>query len=74
VLQVFDPFSLMPIDSVDLPDGTSYLTIDDVENTLLALLPARRTVVFVDLTTRRLVGAVDVGTEPFLVTVIGERN
>ena len=74
VLQVFDPFSLMPVDSIDLPDGTSYLAIDDVENTLLALLPARRAVVFVDLTTRRLVGAVDVGTEPFLVTVIGERN
>jgi DNA-binding beta-propeller fold protein YncE len=74
ILQVFDPFSLMPIDSIELPDGTSYLTIDDVENTLVALLPDRRAIAFVDLTTRRLVDVVDVGADPFFVTLFGERN
>jgi YVTN family beta-propeller protein len=74
ILQVFDPFSLMPVDSVELPEGTSYLAIDDVENTLLALMPARRAIAFVDLTTRRVTGTVDAGSEPYLVTVFGERN
>jgi YVTN family beta-propeller protein len=74
LLQVFDPFSLLPVDSIELPEGTSYLTIDDVENTLLAILPARRAIAFVDLTTRRVVGTLDAGSEPYLVTVIGERN
>jgi YVTN family beta-propeller protein len=74
ILQVFDPFSLMPVDTIELPEGTSYLTIDDVENTMLALLPDRRAVAFVNLTTRRVESVVDVGNEPFIVTVIGERN
>jgi YVTN family beta-propeller protein len=74
IIQVFDPFALMPVNSIELPEGTSYLTIDDVENTLLALMPERRAVAFVDLTTRRVVGAVDVGRDPFILAVVGERN
>jgi YVTN family beta-propeller protein len=74
VLEVYDPFSFLPLDRVQLPYGAAYLVIDDLENTMLALAPGRRAVVFVELTTRRVVGALDVGFAPAYVTIVGERN
>jgi YVTN family beta-propeller protein len=72
-VQVFDPRALLPMDAIALPGPASFLTIDDVENTLVAVLPAQRAVAFVDLTSRRLVGVADVGPEPFQAAVVGER-
>jgi hypothetical protein len=64
----------MPVARIDLPAAPSYLAIDDVENALVALLADRRAVAFVDLTTRRMLAVADVGEEPYLVTLVGERN
>jgi YVTN family beta-propeller protein len=72
-LQVFDPVSPLPVNTIELPAGASYLAIDDLENTMLALLPGARTLAFVDLTARRVVGQIDVGLDPFQPTVVGER-
>jgi DNA-binding beta-propeller fold protein YncE len=73
-IQVFDPLSFIPLASIELPGGVAYLTIDDAENTLVALLRERREVAFVDLASRRLLGATDVGADPAFVALLGERN
>lgn len=72
-IQIFDPASLLPVDAIQLPAPASYLTIDDLENALLAVLPSLQAVAFVDLTSRRLLSLADVGPDPYLVAVVGER-
>ncbi len=72
-VQVYDPMLLLPIDSIELPGGVSYMTIADQENTLLLLLPDRRSIGFVDLTRRRLLSIVDVGASPYYIATVGER-
>jgi DNA-binding beta-propeller fold protein YncE len=73
-LQIFDPFSTMPISWIDLPDAASYLTLDETENTLLALLPDRRAVAFVDLSSAKVISLVDVGRDPYFIAFVGERR
>ncbi len=72
-IQVFDPMSALPVDSIAVPGPVSQLALDDVENTLLAVLPTLGQVAFVDTTRKRLVATVDLGGEPFQVVVAGER-
>jgi YVTN family beta-propeller protein len=72
-IQLFDPSSLLPVDSIDVPGAVTYLAIDDVENVLLAVLAAPGRVGFVDLTRKRLLSTVDVGRAPFRVAPISER-
>jgi hypothetical protein len=72
-LQVFDPFSFTAVDSIELPDAAGYLAIDDTENTLLALMPERRAIAYIDIPARRVSGVVDVGFDPYLVAIVRER-
>jgi YVTN family beta-propeller protein len=72
-IQLFDPTSLLPMSVIDVPGPVSYLAIDDLENTLLAVLPERRQVAFVDLTSKRLLSTLDVPRAPYQVAPIAER-
>lgn len=72
-VQLFDPLSTLPFNRFRLPGGSSYLTIDDVENALVALVPEERTVAYLDLASRRVVGQVECGLDPYQVAVVGER-
>jgi YVTN family beta-propeller protein len=72
-ISVHDPFSLQPMDRIDLPGSVSQMTIDDAANTLLALMPERRTIAVVDLTSRALLSEIPVGAEPYAVAFAGER-
>ena len=72
-IQIFEPFSALPVDSIEVPGPVSWLALDDVENALVAVLPERRQVAFVDVTRKRLVATIDVGAEPFQAALIGER-
>jgi len=73
-LALFDPFSLMPIDFVDLPGDASYLAIDDAENTMFGLMPEQRAAAVVDLATKQLLAVIDVGLDPRMLVLAGERN
>lgn len=73
-VQVFDPASSLPVDWIDLPEPPAYLTIDHAANALIAVLPNRGALWLVDLTSRRALGAIDVGLEPTRVTLEGERR
>jgi YVTN family beta-propeller protein len=72
-VQVFDPMLPLPIDSIELPGGVSYMTIADQENALLLLFPDLRSLGFVDLTRRKLLSLVDVGASPYFIVTVGER-
>jgi YVTN family beta-propeller protein len=72
-IQLFDPMSLLPVDSIEVPGAVSYLAIDDVENMLVAVLPGPGRIAFVDLTRKRLLSTVDVGRDPFRVAPVSER-
>lgn len=73
-IQVFDALSLAPLDSIAVPAPVSYLTIDPSEGALVAVMPSIGAVGFVDLASRRVLSAVDVGPEPFRVTLVGVRR
>ncbi len=73
-IQVFDPFSMAPLGAIEVPAPVSFLTLDTVENTLLALMPSVGAVSFVDLASRRVVSTMDVGADPLRLVVVGERR
>jgi len=72
-IDVYDPVSLQPIDRFALPAVASRLAIDDVENTLLALMPEGRAIAVVDLTNRRVVAELPVGDDAYALAFAGER-
>jgi hypothetical protein len=72
-IQVFDPVSALPVDSIAVPGPVSFLALDHVENALVAALGSRQQVAFVDVTRKRLVATIDVGAVPYVIVLLGER-
>jgi YVTN family beta-propeller protein len=72
-ISVHDPISLQPVDQLEAPGAVSFMAIDDAENTLLALVPERRAVAVVDLTSRELRAEIPVGVDPYTIALAGER-
>jgi YVTN family beta-propeller protein len=73
-LEIYDPLAFVPVDSIELPGEPGWLSIDDAENALLALLPAAGSLAAVDLNARRVVSRVDVLPAPHALALAGERN
>lgn len=73
VIDVFDPFSLLPGNFITGGGSPSYLTIDGEHNNLLALLSGSKRLQFIGLVGKREVAQIDVGDEPYRVVVAGER-
>lgn len=73
-LDVFDPFSPMPVDLVDLPASPSLLAIDDAQNALYVLLPDVGALAVLDLASRRLLATFAVGAGPRALALMGERR
>lgn len=73
MIDVFDPFSLLPGNFITGGGSPSYLTIDGEHNNLLALLSGSKRLQFIGLVGKREVAQIDVGDEPYRVVVAGER-
>jgi YVTN family beta-propeller protein len=73
-LETYDPFSALPVDAFDLPGWVSNMAIDDPQNQLFALMPARRAIAVIDLTSRKVLSVIDVSGEPYEVKLAAERN
>jgi len=73
-IDVYEPTTVLAVGSVEVPGGVSYMTIDDVENTLLAAVTGRSEVAVVDLTSRRVLAIVDGAGEPFRIALTGARR
>ncbi len=72
-VEVYDPLSLVSVESIPAEGAASYLTIDDQENSLLLLSPESRTLTSVNINSRNTVFVIDVGEDPYQVTLMGER-
>jgi YVTN family beta-propeller protein len=73
-LETYDPFSVLPVDAFDLPGWVSNMAIDDPQNQLFALMPARRAIAVIDLTSRRVLSVIEVSGDPYEVKLAAERN
>ncbi len=72
-LEILDPFSLFPVDSIPAGGGTSHMTIDGDENSLYLVLPERKAVAVLGLVSRKMAPLIDVGEGACWVAVMGER-
>ncbi|MBP2674780.1 MAG: beta-propeller repeat protein [Deltaproteobacteria bacterium] len=72
-VSIYDPFSFLPIDAYRLGGDASCLAIDVEGNNLLIVSPETNDVHIYQLVGKREIAAVDVGEDPFWVTVTGDR-
>ncbi len=71
---VYDPYSLVPVDVIELPGAASWLAIDPVEKLLYAVIPSRHSAVVVELGSGRAISALDLGAEPYELVLPARRN
>jgi len=74
VVDIYDPFSQLPIDFLDVPGEPSDMVIDREENRLLLALPQENAVVAVDLVTKRIRAVMDVAGAPGSLGIMGARR
>jgi YVTN family beta-propeller protein len=72
-IQVFDPTSLMFVDSITAEGPVKHLTIDREENCLFAVRPEKRVLQKVNLTSKRILSEIEVDKGAYAVAVVGER-
>lgn len=70
---VYDPFSLLPVDLVPVGGEVAYMTIDGEGNNLFLVLPEENRVRAVRLIGKETALEIDVGNDPYRVTLMGER-
>lgn len=71
-VDVYDPSSLLPIDSIPTDSDVAYLAIDGELNNLAMLLVQAGSVRLIGLTNRDPVAEIDIGVEPYWVAFVGE--
>ena len=73
VVEVYDPVAFVPVDAIRTGGTVPYLAIDGEENNLYLVNPELRRLTVSNLVSKRTVYEIDVGEEPYWVTVMGER-
>ncbi|RJR16653.1 MAG: YncE family protein [Nitrospiraceae bacterium] len=73
MIEVYDPISAVPVDYITGDASASYMTIDSEENNLFMVVPETKTVIIVDIISKKIIGKIDVGMKPAWVTMMGER-
>jgi YVTN family beta-propeller protein len=72
-VDIYDPFSFVPGDSIDAAGGVSFMTIDGEENNLYAIVPEKKRLQIFSLVSKKVVGEIDLDDRPYWAAVIGER-
>jgi len=72
-ISVVSPSASMFIDTIRTGGTVDFMTIDDEENTLFALLPERKLLQKINLTNKKIIAELDLGEGAFSVAVMGER-
>jgi hypothetical protein len=72
-IAIYDPFSLLPIDSYRTGGDVPCLTIDGEGNNLLVVLPGTNGVRTIRLIGKDTVSETDVGEGSYWVSLMGER-
>jgi DNA-binding beta-propeller fold protein YncE len=73
IIDIFDPFSLLPGNFMKAEGGVAYLTIDGEENNLVVLHPRSRLIRMINMISKSQRGVVDTGADPYGVVIFGER-
>jgi YVTN family beta-propeller protein len=72
-IAIYDPFSFLPIDAYRTAGDAAYLTIDGEGNNLCAVFPGTNGVRMIRLIGKGTASEVEVGEDPYWVTLMGER-
>jgi YVTN family beta-propeller protein len=72
-ISVIAPFSLMFIDTITVEGHAAFMTIDGDENSLFVVLPDRKILQKVNLTSKKAIGEIEVDEGAYAVVVMGER-
>ena len=73
IVEVYDPFSFVAVDSINTGGGITYMTIDGDENNLYMVCPEKKSVMVSSLVRKKVTSEMDVGENPYWVTMMGER-
>jgi len=72
-IAVVDPSTVATIDRFRSRGNAAFLAIDEDQNSLFVVRPDNRTVEKLDIVSKRLKGAIEVGKEPYAVVLMGGR-
>ena len=73
IIEVYDPFSLMPMETFSVGGGVNYMTIDGEGNNLCVVLPDQKRLVIISLISKQIVAEMDIGDNPYWAVIMGER-
>jgi YVTN family beta-propeller protein len=73
VVEVYDPFSFVPVDFVQTVGGVTYMTIDGETNYLYMVSPDTKSLIISNLISKKMISEIDVGDGAYWVTLMGER-
>jgi hypothetical protein len=73
IVEVYDPFSFVSVDSIATGGGITYMTIDGDENNLYLVNPEMKSLMVSNFLGRKVISEIDVGEGPYWVSMMGER-
>ncbi len=74
LIEVYSSASALPVDTLSIPAPAGYLLPDPSQGLLWLTLPSRHSVAAFDLSNHRLRAEVEVGDEPYALTLVGSRR
>ena len=72
-ISVIEPIASMYIDSIGVEGIPAFMSIDKEENTLFVVLPDKKTLQKINLTSKKNIAEIEVGEGAYAVAVMGER-
>jgi hypothetical protein len=72
-IDIYDPFSAIPMDFLKVAGGASYMLIDNEANNLLLVLPEQNALQSINLISKKERFLIDTGNVPYWSSIIGER-
>jgi YVTN family beta-propeller protein len=73
LIDIYDPFSAIPMDFLKVAGGASYMLIDAEENNLLLVLPEQHALQSINLISKKERFLTDTGNLPYWSSIMGER-
>lgn len=72
-IEVYDPLLFVPIGFISTGGNIQYMSIDNEQYNLYLVNSAKKTVMVVNLVSKKIIAEFDVGEGPYWVTMMGER-
>ena len=72
-IAIYNPFSFIPMDYILTKGAVNYMTIDGEENNLYLLAPDSKSLVVINIISRKVISEMDISDNPYWITLIGEQ-